>query len=141
MGAGVDCLSAFHGLLAFENERPAVFAAVHHLTVPAFYLQHPRGYRPQTLELWRTAISELLDGRMTPNQLRARMSEAFGGSAKVRDAAADVPSGWPRTWSTSVIDVFDVDSVPDADDYIASAMRWAAAVREDLDRALMTRKA
>jgi hypothetical protein len=133
MGAGVDCLAAFHGLLAYENENPPAFAAVHHITVPAFYLQHPRGYKRETLGLWRQIIADVLAGKATQRDMYQQMRSAFDGKRRVQDESADVPDGWPRRWSLTVQDAFDPEGkMPSVDSYVESARRWVAAVRDDL---------
>jgi hypothetical protein len=133
MGAGIDCLAAFHGLLAFENENPPAFAAVHHITVPAFYLQHPRGYSPETLWLWRQIITDVLAGKASSRDMYRQMQSAFEGKRKVLDSTADVPAVWLRQWSKTVLDAFDpVAERPEVDVYVDRSRRWVAAVRDDL---------
>jgi len=127
--AGASCLDCFHGLLAFENEHPAAFGAVHHLTVASYYLQHPRGYKPEVLEMWRSAIADSLSGRSTPRDLLRRASAKFEGATRVRNPMAVSPAGWPRTWPVASLNVYDPRvEPPDEGSYIEIARAWAASV-------------
>lgn len=117
-------------MLAYENERPLVFGAVHHLTVPCYFLQHPTGYGRDVLDAWRELIADALDGRATPRALRQRTGRRFAGSRRVRDPDAGVPSDWPAAWTMTVVDVLNpLEPLPDEDEYIRRAMAWAAVVR------------
>ena len=80
---GADCESCFHALLAYENERPAAFGAVHLLTVATYYLQHPAGYTHEALAHWRELIAKSLDGASV-RQLRELSGKRFAGSKRVR---------------------------------------------------------
>src|SRR5579862_4090261 len=122
---GVTCEACFHALLAFENEHPAAFGAVHHLTVACYFLQHPRGYLPRVLDMWRTLIAESLDGRVTPRELQRRASRQFEGAARVRDPRAVPPEGWPTSWPLTVRDVLCPEESIGIEGYVARARAWA----------------
>jgi uncharacterized protein DUF5946 len=133
---GATCRDCFDALLAFENERPPAFGAVHHLTVACYFLQHPAGYALRTLELWHELLADSLDGRAAPRELQARFAKRFGGATRVRDANAVLPAWWPRTWSTTVCDVLCATApLPSTEDYVQRARDWAMATRETLDGA------
>ena len=130
------CVDCFHALLAFENERPAAFGAVHHLTVACYYLQHPTGYTEEVLAMWLALIADALDGRATVRELRARSGRRFGGSRRVRDQGAKVPAWWPRQWPMTVHDVLrPSETLPSVEVYIDRGRRWAAETRKQLDQA------
>ena len=132
--AGARCVDCFHGLLAFENEHPPAFGAVHHLTVASYYLQHPRGYKTEALEMWRSAIADSLAGRAGHRDLRRRARARFEGATRVRNAAAISPPGWPMTWPVVILDVYDPrNEPPDAASYVERARAWAASVISQLD--------
>ena len=131
---GGECRACFEALLAFEAERPPVFAAVHHLTVASYFLQHPTGYSADILDAWRLLIADALDGRATPRELMRRHGRQFAGSRRVRSEQATIPRGWPTAWPTTVCSVFNpLDELPSADVYIERARAWAQATRACLD--------
>ena len=128
-----QCEACFHALLAYENERPAAFAAVHHLTVPTYYLQHPAGYTTEVLHLWHAMLAEILDGRATPPELLQRARRQFDGAKRVRDPGAAAPAWWPRVWPVTVQSVLKPEETPAVGEYVARAKAWAAATRRALD--------
>lgn len=129
---GFDCESCFHALLAFENENPPAFAAVHHLTVIAYSVQHPEGYSREALDAWREFLDVSLSGGATPTQLLDRARRKFGGSQRVRDQKAKVPSIWPKQWPVSVQEVFRPEEHIGVDAYVERARAWARAVNDTL---------
>jgi hypothetical protein len=131
---GADCESCFHALLAYENERPAAFGAVHHITVSTYYLQHPAGYRPEVLDHWREVIRKALAGA-TIRELREFSGKAFEGSKPVREPGATPPGWWPSSWPLTIQSVFVPDAIPDVDDYVDRARQWARATLDALDAA------
>lgn len=133
---GVSCRACFEALLAFENERPPVFGAVHHLTVACYFLQHPAGYVPAALDGWRELIAESLDDGETPRQMSTRMRRRFDGAKRVRDPSAVTPAWWPRVWPMTVRHVLSpAEPSPTAAEYMERARRWAAETRAALDLA------
>jgi hypothetical protein len=133
---GATCRDCFDALLAFENERPPAFGAVHHLTVPCYFMQHPAGYALHTLSTWRELLADSLDGRASPRELQARFAHRFDGAKRVRDPDAVLPGWWPSTWPTTVCDVLCATSpLPSTETYVEGARRWAITTRETLDRA------
>src|SRR5262245_65790737 len=99
---GAACLSCFHALLAYENERPPAFGAVHHLTVATYYLQHPRGYTFDVLRAWRALLADALDGRAAPREFLRRASRGFSGPVRARDPQGAAPDGCAPRWSVTV---------------------------------------
>lgn len=131
--AGASCRACFEALLAFENERPSVFGAVHHLTVACYFLQHPTGYGREVLDAWRALVADALDGRATPRELRQRSGRRFAGARRVRDPAATLPPDWPAAWPMTVADVLTpAEPPPSNEEYTRRALAWAAAVRRTL---------
>jgi hypothetical protein len=129
---GVSCLDCFHALLAYENEHPPAFGAVHHLTVACFYLQHPTGYAAAALEMWQSLLADALDRGTKPAELLRRASAKFEGATKARDPRAGIPDGWPASWPVTVRDVLVPDASPGVPEYIDRAMQWARATRATL---------
>ena len=130
--AGLDCEACFHALLAFENETPPAFGAVHHLTVIAYYLQHPKGYTTETLSAWREFLDMSLSGKASPNQLRQRARDKFEGSKRVRDDNATAPLGWPTRWPMTVQEVLRPEEPIGVDEYVSRARAWAEGVNRHL---------
>lgn len=132
--AGTDCLACFHALLAFENERPAAFAAVHHLTVATYYLQHPRGYTADALSFWRDAVRSSLEGTTSQRQMLRRASSKFEGATRVREPTAVAPEWWPRKWPVTVQNVLQPGEVVGVEEYLERARRWARETSGSLER-------
>lgn len=131
---GATCRDCFEALLAFENERPSAFGAVHHLTVATYFLQHPRGYTDEVLRAWHATLGDALDGRATIDELRRRHTRQFAGAKKVRAGGAPPPAGWPTRWTLHVVDAFDPRAPePTVEGYVTRARAWAAATRATLD--------
>jgi hypothetical protein len=129
---GVTCLDCFHQLLAFENENPRAFGAVHHLTVASFYLQHPRGYTAEALAMWKSLLADAISQGTKPVEFLRRARERFEGATRARDPQAVAPTGWPTEWPMSVGDVIQPGDAPAVDDYISRAMEWARHASEAL---------
>jgi hypothetical protein len=132
---GADCESCFHALLAYENERPAAFGAVHHLTVAAYYLQHPAGYTHESLAHWREIIARTLDGTATVRELRELSGRRFAGSKRARAPGASAPDWWPRVWPMTIRDLITPDTSIELDAYVDRARDWAGATLRALDAA------
>jgi hypothetical protein len=135
---GADCQSCFHALLAYENERPPAFGAVHHLTVATYYLQHPAGYTPEALAHWREVVRRSLDGAAI-RELREFSGKQFEGSKRVREPGAAAPPWWPAAWPLAIQSVFTPEASPGIDDYVHRAREWARATLRALDAASPSR--
>jgi hypothetical protein len=129
---GADCEQCFHALLAYENERPAAFGAVHLLTVATYYLQHPAGYTREALAHWRELIAKSLGGASV-RELRELSGKRFAGSKRVRTDGMAAPSWWPRDWPITIQAVFTPDTDVDVDTYVDRARAWAAETIRTLD--------
>jgi hypothetical protein len=130
---GASCRDCFDALLAYENEHPPAFGAVHHLTVACYFLQHPAGYGAEILRTWHELLRASLVAGERPHELQRRMGRRFAGSAKVRDPHASPPAHWPREWSVRVADVLRPGQQPAIEDYVTRANAWAAATLATLD--------
>jgi len=127
---GETCRALFERLLAHEYAFPEAFGAVHHVTVAAYSLQHPRGYSRDAIRMWRVIIAESLDGVSTPANFLERARAHFSGGVRVREPGAEPPDGWPRTWPVTAADVVDT---PDAAAHIERVRQWAESIRGTLD--------
>lgn len=131
------CRAMFEELLAHEYTFPQAFGAIHHVTVAAYCLQHPRGYSRGAIDMWRTIVGESLDGLSTPQDFLRRARFQMGSAdVRVREPGAEPPENWPTTWPLTVADVVTPPGeTPDADGHVARVRRWAQAIRLTLDGA------
>lgn len=127
---GETCRTLFERLLAHEYTFPEAFGAVHHLTVAAYSLQHPRGYSRDAIRMWQVIIAESLDGLSTPANFLERARAHFTGGIRVREPGAEPPEGWPHTWPMTAADVVDA---PDATVHIDRVRQWAETIRTILE--------
>ena len=131
---GRDCRELFGQLLAHEYESPQSFGAVHHLTVAAYFLQHPRGYSRGAIDMWRIIVDESLDGISTAADFldRAR-GQLAGGGVRVREPGAEPPPNWPTSWPMTVADVIAAEGeTVDAEDHTKRVRQWAESIRATL---------
>lgn len=127
------CRRAFEALLAYENERPGVFASVHHLTVSCYCLQHPAGFAKEALVVWYDLLAWVTENEVPVYRLRRRMADRVSGLTAVMDSAAGMPAGWPTHWARTVVDVYDAEAEPPMpEEYVRRALDWALATREGL---------
>ncbi len=122
---GATCRALFERLLAHEYAFPEAFGAVHHLTVAAYSLQHPRGYSRDAIRMWQVIVAESLAGESTPANFLERARAQFSGGVRVREPGAAPPDGWPTRWPMTAADVVDT---PDAASHIERVRQWAQAV-------------
>ena len=134
---GVTCRALFDQLLAHEYAFPKAFGEVHHLTVAAYSLQHPRGYSHDAIRMWRVMVDESLDGVSTPEDFLVRARLQFSGEVRVRQPGSEPPEGWPHRWPVTVADVVVPETEPgDAESHIDRVRQWAGSIRATLDEAL-----
>jgi hypothetical protein len=119
---GETCQARFDRLLALEFTDPA-YGAVHHLTVPAFMLQHG-GYSAEAWPAARDLLRGFLDGSRRPEDRRQPGSEHSVARGRRFQAAADM------AWTRTIGDVRTDD--PDA--YVADVKAWAWAIIADSQR-------
>jgi hypothetical protein len=128
------CRALFDELLAHEYAFPAAFGAVHHLTVAAYYLQHPRGFSRAAIRGWRAIITDSLDGAATPAEFLRRARARSDAKVRIRERDAKPPEGWPSIWPMTVADVVVAPGeTPNADGHIRRVTQWAKAIRGTLD--------
>jgi hypothetical protein len=127
---GDSCRALFDNLLAHEHTFPEAFGAVHHLTVTAYSLQHPRGYSRDAIRMWRVILAESLDGLSTPENFLERARAQFTGGVRVREPGTEPPEGWPHVWPVTAADVV---GSPDAATHIGLVRKWAESIRKTLD--------
>jgi hypothetical protein len=128
--AGGECRDRFDLLQQLELEHPA-YGAVHHLSVPCYFLQHNAYSRRGWLEV-RGLLAKFVREGWTPamarreNRLRLdgrRRNWSIRRGPGLREA--DCPA-----WSVTVADVRGDTALA----YTADVRRWAAAVLADSER-------
>lgn len=128
---GSTCRGMFEQLLAHEYAFPEAFAAVHHVTVATYSLQHPRGFSRDAIRMWQVIIGESLDGLSTPENFLERARAHFVRGLRVRQPGAEPPEGWPRVWPVTVADVVaPPDEEPSAGAHVERVLAWARSARE-----------
>ena len=117
-------------MLALEFEQPAVFGAVHHITVICYNIQHPDAFSEEALEWMRSSLRAIVEENLSGPDLLKRTRKTFPGAVPVKRRTPPVEKPPGIMWSMTVLDV-RTDS-PDA--YIEDIKAWAKSVLSDLDR-------
>jgi hypothetical protein len=125
----IDCFEKYGEMLALEFEQPAVFGAVHHITVNCYNLQHSDTFSDEALTWMRTALRDTVENDLSGPELLKRARGMHGGDFQVRRRDARARAPWPTAWSMTVADV-RTDS-PGA--YTRDIMAWARSILKDLD--------
>ena len=124
---GASCRDRFDLALAKEVEDPA-YGAVHHLTVPAYMLQH-NGYSHDGWIYSRALLDEFIKGGLSPAEARRRNRSALDSGN--RNWSVTRGPKFARfdqiTWTRTIADV----QFESADSYCADVREWAAAVLAD----------
>jgi hypothetical protein len=125
--AGDGCQERFNLALAKEIEDPA-YGIVHHLTVPAYMLQH-NGYSRAGWLYSRALLAEFVNGGRSPAEARHRNRRALDSGN--RDWSITRGPKFERfdeiTWTRTIADI----RFHDADRYCADVRAWATAVLAD----------
>ncbi len=125
---GESCEERFHRCLALEYEDWTGYGAVHHLTVPAYMLQHPGRYsREGGLEA-RRLLAAFLSGK-APTTVRSQNRAHLDSGRRPWRMAGGEPVAPPAgaTWSRTISDV----RMDDPATYCAGVVEWARAVLAD----------
>lgn len=125
--AGQSCADRFHILLALEFTNRAYFA-VHHLSVPAYLLQHNHFSREGWLAT-RRLLRQFVDEQLTPEEARRQTRRTVGETQRywrwTRGPKLATVEG--IAWTCTIADVrFDL-----VEDYCADVWKWARAVLVD----------
>ncbi len=119
-----SCAAFFDQCLALEFT-DSRYGAVHHLTVPAYYLQHPSRLSRDGWRLMRETLRAFVVEGKTPAQMRSAAAIA----AKPLRLTKGIPMAFkkPIHWRKTVADVrLDAPA-----HYCTDVQAWAAAVLED----------
>lgn len=123
------CHDKFGELLALEFEDPAVFGAVHHITVICYNLQHPATFTDEVIAWMRSSLRAIIVDGLSPAELRKRARKNTSGGVQVKRHTE--PRGEPsRThWSMTAADVRTDDPEVYREDIVA----WAKSILKDLN--------
>lgn len=124
----LSCRDKFESMLALEFEDPAVFGAVHHVTVICYNLQHPVAFSEEALEWMRSTLRSIVEEGLTPAQIRERSQKQFKGQVKVLSKSPKAPR--KAEWSMTATDV-RTDS-PEV--YVNDVMAWARSILDDIEK-------
>jgi hypothetical protein len=126
----IGCREKYGVILALEFEQPAVFGAVHHITVNCYNLQHPDTFSEEALTWMRSALRAIVEEDLSGPDLLKLARKTFTGDMHVkrRTPLAEV---LPKIkWSMTVTGI-RIDS-PEA--YVEDIMAWAKSILNDLNR-------
>jgi hypothetical protein len=122
------CQERFERCLAMEFENPAVFGAVHHLTVPSYCLQHNLYSREGWLQS-RQLIVLFVEQSLSPQQVRREQRQAFSHPNRAWSVTqGEKLAGVERIiWTRTLADV----RLEDPLQYCQDIRTWAASILED----------
>ena len=129
---GGSCRDNFHALLALESDIPGgPGETAHFFAVATYGLQHPdsMGYTETTVKGLLDAVHDVLDGRASVADIRARMQRLAASHGRVTRRDGDsIPRNAVDAWPTVVTDVV----AGGVDGYQERAKQWARSVVETL---------
>jgi hypothetical protein len=130
---GGSCRDNFHALLLLESEIPGGPGALpHFFAVGSYALQHPDSmtYTADTLAALRANLVDVLDGRVTLDDVRRRTRRHAEGARRVtRRAGDEVPRWSVASWPMTVADV----CAGGVEGYAERVAEWARSIRRTLD--------
>jgi hypothetical protein len=125
ISADDSCTLRYQRFLALEFS-DARFGAVHHLTVPAYMLQHPSQLSSADWHAMRQTLSAFLIDVVTPAQMRQRITRSVQAQPQkeslTRGAQFQFPPGFAFTRTILSVD----DSSPET--YCRDIEAWARQV-------------
>lgn len=128
---GQSCEDIFHTCLALEFTDPA-YGAVHNLTVPAYYLQHPHLLSRQGWEEMRATLAGFLVDGVSVGEMRRRATLRLDSGQRDFSFRKGEPKDLTGiVWSQTIGDV----RLGDAEIYRSDIRGWAQAVLNDLNHA------
>lgn len=122
------CEELFHRFLALEFNDPA-YGAVHHLTVPAYMLQHPHRLSQEGWRQMRATLHAFLVEGRTPQAHRAALRDSVSSSNRTTSLKNGPHQPLPAafTWSQTIAAVDH--TTPQR--YRQTIEQWARAVLSD----------
>ncbi len=120
---GHTCRDLFDLGQALEMEQPAAYA-VHHLSVPTYYLQHNL-YARAGWQAARELLARFLAGTLTPAEARRRLAASPQPASPTRGPKQPGVEAIP--WTATIASV----RLTPPEAYCADVRAWAAAVLLD----------
>lgn len=130
---GASCQANFQALLALEWDIPGGPGEIPHFFAVATYgIQHPgsMNYTQETVNGLLSAVRDVLDGRASIADIRARVREHAASIGRVTRRDGDtVPFNQVEAWPTVVTDVV----AGGVEEYQKRVEQWARSVVETLN--------
>jgi hypothetical protein len=137
--AGGRCRENFHQLLLLEGEVPGAAGSVtHFFAVASYNLQHPEsvGLTAEAAIGLLDAFEDILDDRLTLEQLRTQVRRAASSAGRVTRRVGEPAPTWFRgPWPLTCCDVIAAG----AGAYRERVREWAESIRETLSDWMPTR--
>ena len=128
---GKSCEELFHICLGLEFSDPA-YGAVHNLTVPAYYLQHPSLLSRKGWQEMQATLAGFLVAGVSVGEMRRRATVRLdSGRRDFSFRQGESMALSEIVWSATIVDV----CLDDPEIYRADIRRWAQAVLADLHQA------
>ncbi len=124
---GKTCREKYEEILALEYENPAIFGAVHHITVLCYNLQHPDSFTAEAISWMQSSLRAIIEEGLSPMELRKRAGKEFKGNVKVlRQIAYTETTETPRKirWPITVMDI----RTNEPEIYIEDVKAWAKSI-------------
>ncbi len=119
-------------MLFWEHEYPDYGAAVHHLMVLSYYLQHPRLYSPAGLEHARHLLVDFVVHQIAAEEIRQGSRQTLDSTQRkwkitgTPGAAGEYAR--PVLWTMTAADV----AAGGAEQYVENVRLWAHAIYASL---------
>ena len=125
---GLTCQQKYYECLAAEFSDPA-FGQVHHLTVPAYHLQHPGGYSGQGMLSFQNVLSQFLIGNISPETIRKEQQYHLDNKNRNWTFFGSKPSAFTsqQIWTKSILSV----RMEDASLYCSDITAWANSILDE----------
>lgn len=125
----IGCEEKYGEILALEFEQPAVFGAVHHITVNCYNLQHPDAFSDEALEWMRSALHAIVEEGISGPELLKLARKTFRGDVPVKRRTALSRAPQRTKWSMILTDV----RTDGPEVYFGDIKLWAMSILKDLD--------
>lgn len=122
------CTDQYYACMALELTDPA-YGAVHHLTVPAYMLQHPSQLSADGWQAMVQILHEFLVDGVSPARMRQVIQQQQKRQPKSFSMVKGAPAAQPAwVWRKTIMDV----RLDDPTIYCADVRAWAEAVHHDI---------
>jgi|GEM_PF-1778268 len=118
------CCERYEEILALEYENPAIFGAVHYITVLCYNLQHPDSFTAEAIAWMQSSLRAIIEEGLSPMELRKRSGKKFKGNVKVLRQTTQTETPRKTRWSTTVMDI----RTDEPEIYIEDVKAWAKSI-------------